>query len=243
LKEETMTASAYLRPTTTQKIREFFMKVGEPVPPWTGVEDVMDHLWTVMYEKRDDAAFWKSLDGLVASLRSDLSNGDRGLPDEAAEILSAEKIGDLALRLQDAFRHTQGDRGRGAMRRFLKGLQAPLAGCLIVLGAAFAAGCEDETESTKTLQQYIDESSLSSPQKDALSTCLGRLTEDRKDELVRLFEDSTPEQIASTLEQMLASGGDCSIQDAGEDDAGTDPAQDPAGDDVEMIPIYKGVTF
>lgn len=226
-----MTANAYLRPTTTQKIREFFTMVGKPVPPWTGVEDVMDHLWTVMYEKRDDAAFWKDMEGLVASLRSDLSGGEgRGLPDEAAEILSTEEIGDLALRLQEAFRHAKGDGGRGTMRRFLKNLQAPLAGCLIVLGAAFAAGCEEESESTKTLQQYIDESSLSSPQKDALSTCLGRLTEERKDELVRIFEDSTPEQIASTLELMLASGGDCSSQDAGEDE-------------IEMIPVYKGVTF
>jgi len=239
-----MTANAYLRPTTTQRIREFFMQVGEPVPPWTGVGDVMDHLWTVMYEKRDDAVFWKNLDGLVASLRSDLSGeGGRGLPDEAAEIMSVEKIGDLSLRLQDAFRHAHGERGKGAMRRFLKGLQAPLAGCLIVMGAAFAAGCEEDSESTKTLQQYIDESSLSSPQKDALSACLGRLTEDRKDELVRLFEDQTPEQIAAALEQMLGTGGDCTSQDAGEEDAVADPLEDPAQDEVEMIPIYKGVTF
>ncbi|MFH1437818.1 MAG: hypothetical protein ABIJ56_19070 [Pseudomonadota bacterium] len=233
-----MTAHPYLRPTATQKIRTFFDSAGEKVPPWTSFEEVMDTLWTVLYTRRNDGAFWADFEVLVDSLRADLSRGrGEGLPDPKAEILTEDRIGIIIAQLQDAVQRTHHDPKRGAMKRFFQGLSAPLAGCIILMGAAFAAGCEDNAKSdaAAALNQYVDDSNLPAAEKQALRSCFSGLSEAAKEDLVELFKTKPAEEIAAELEAMLAPGGQCYSAPA---DAGTDADVPP-----ENVPVYKGVTF
>jgi len=246
-----MTASPYLRPTVTQRVRLFLDDVGEKVPPWTDVDGTMDALWGILQARQDDPRFWARLEALVESLRRDVEAGRRsGLPDAQAEILDEKRVGDLVARLRQAVRHSSRDAAPGAMRRFTRGLAAPIMGCVMLLGAAFAAvGCEEnKTDAQAKLEAYVDDSSLTQGEKDELKTCFRGLSEQRKDELVDLFKTRSPEEIAAYLEGLLQPGGECYTSQADADTADM-PADNPAEDAEEEIdspdltPVYKGVTF
>jgi len=246
-----MTASPYLRPTVTQRIRRFLDDVGEKVPPWTDVDGTMDALWGILQARQDDPRFWARLEALVESLRRDVEAGRRsGLPDAHAEILDEKRVGDLMARLRQAVRRSARDAAPGAMRRFTRGLAAPIMGCVMLLGTAFAAaGCEEKkTDAQAKLEAYVDDSSLAQGEKDELKTCFRGLSEQRKDELVDLFKTQSAEEIAAYLEGLLQPGGECfqTPADADTADIPADPAVDDAGEDTGMpdiAPPYKGVTF
>jgi len=226
-----MTNPAYLRPTTVQRIRAFFDGVGESVPPWTGVDEMMDGLWTVLHGRRGDEAFWKGLEELVGQLGADaaLDRSD-GLPDPAAEILSRERIRSVIDELHAALEASGPASGPGAMRRLLRQLSAPVAGSVILLALALAAGCRGQqaASATERLASYVDGSGLPEAQKQALRRCVeAGLTQEKKDSLVELFAKKSPEEIAAALEDLLAAGGDCGepAAEAGEEEA---PAPDAA---------------
>jgi hypothetical protein len=221
----TMNEQAYLRPTVTQKIRGFFDQAGEKVPPWTSFDEVMDSLWSMLYSRRDDEAFWKSFENLITSISGDLYKGHLdGLPDPQAEILSEEKTGKLLDELQAAVRKSTSGPGKGVMKRFLQSLSTPLIGCLLMMGAAAATGCdEDENSASAKLNNYVDDSSLSSAAKQELKSCFDGWTEETKLNLVEVFQTMTPEQIASRLQSMIANCGECTEE--------------------YPCPVYKGVTL
>lgn len=248
-----MTASPYLRPTTTQRIRAFFNEIGEKVPPWTGFEEIMDNLWVLLYTRRDDPTFWRSFERLVGSIGSDHARErGEGLPDPQAEILPDEKIGSLVGMLRAAVRKTGGSPKNGAMRRFLKSVNAPLAGCLILLGSAFVLGCDEneKKDAVAALNQYVDDSQLTDAQKESLKSCFAGLEEARREDLVELFRSKSAEEIAAELETMLESGGLCysGVQDADVADMpdvreGEAPPDVPEEPEPDMVPVYKGVSF
>jgi hypothetical protein len=191
----------------------------------------MDGLWTVLHRRRGDAAFWKGLEELVGQLGADaaLDRSD-GLPDPAAEILSRERIRSVIDELHAALEASGPASGPGAMRRFLKQLSAPVAGCVILLAIALAAGCKGRQppSATERLSSYVDGSGLPEAQKQALRRCVETgLTQGKKDSLVELFATKSPEEIAAALEDLLAAGGDCgeTPDEAGAEEA---PAPDAA---------------
>jgi hypothetical protein len=249
-----MGEQAYLRPTALQKIRAFFHDVGEPVPPWTGFDEIMDHLYMVFYSRREDDAFWKSAEKLIESLGKGRTGGrGEGLPDPQAEILAGERIDAIVAGLQASVKTSRRRPGRGVMKKFVQGLSAPLMGCVLMMGAAFASGCEtEESDVTKQLDRYVDDSNLPAGDKDALKSCFAGWTESRKQDLVDLFKDQAPEEIAAVLEDLLARGGGCTSAPGDADvaaDAPSDAAQDvqqeeaPPDTFYEPVPIYKGVDF
>ena len=263
-----MSEQAYLRPTATQKIRTFFNDVGEPVPPWTGFDEVMDHMFAVLYARRDDDAFWKSAETLIESLRSGHLGGKaNGLPDPKAEILPGDKIDAIVAELQAAVQRSRQRPGKGVMKKFVQGLSAPLMGCVLMMGAAFATGCDKgESDAAAKLNQYVDDSSISAVDKDALKACFNGWTDTQKQSLVDLFSSQSPEQIATALEAMLDPGGQCYSAPADAEEAADVPAEDVRNEDAQPVDvqpedvqqeeaqpdipnepmpdaIYKGVTF
>ena len=219
-----MNGQAYLRPTVTQKVRGFLVEAGEKVPPWTSFDEVMDSLWIMLYSRRDDAAFWSGFKNLIKSISGDLGKRrQEGLPDPRAEILSEEKIGELLGELQAAVRKSTGDSGKGVMKRCLQSLSTPLMGFLLMMGAAAAPGCEKDNSTTAKLNHYVDDSNISSEAKQELKSCFDGWTEEKKLDLVEVFQTKTPEQIASHLQSMIAHCGECT--------------------DEYPCAVYKGVIF
>jgi hypothetical protein len=219
-----MSEQAYLRPTVTQKIRGFFIEAGEKVPPWTSFDEVMDSLWSMLYSRRDDAVFWNGFESLIRSISSDLGKRRQdGLPDPQAEILSEEKIGRLLDELQAAVRKSTGGSGKGVMKRCLRSLSTPLIGFLLMMGAAAAPGCEEDNSAAANLNHYVDDSNLSPDAKQQLKSCFDEWTDEKKLNMVEMFQTMTPEQIASRLQSMIAYCGECSEQ--------------------YPCAVYKGVTF
>jgi hypothetical protein len=139
------------------------------------------------------------------------------------------------------------------MKKFVQGLSAPLMGCVLMMGAAFASGCEtEESDVTKQLDRYVDDSNLPAGDKDVLKSCFAGWTESRKQDLVDLFKDQAPEEIAAVLEDLLVRGGGCASAPGDADvaadvpsDAAQDAQQEEAPPDTfyEPVPIYKGVDF
>jgi len=207
-----MTSAPYLRPTLIQRVRTFFSDLKEPVPAWAGFDEVLDHLWMILYERRDDPAFWERLGALLNGIARDLEEaGGRGLPDPQAEVLTPAEADDIMERLRAAVRAGPGGPGRDGGRAFPASLGAPLTALLILVGAALAAGCNrgGKTPAEPTPEQYVEKSELSEGNKQVLRTCLSRMDSTDRSDLVRLFETRAPEEVASELEAMLAPGGPC----------------------------------
>lgn len=232
-----MSYQPYLRPTATQQIRTFLAGEGEKIPPWAGFDEVMDHLWVTLHERRDDDEFWKGLEKLIGSLSGELLQDYRdALPDPAAETLPDDRICDLVLELREALKSSRKSPGPGVMKGFISGLRAPLAGCVILIGMALAAGCKVGTGEAKpaagvepTPYQYIDGSKLASPEKETLKSCVENMAETQQDNLVELFKTRSPDEIAAALEAMLKPGGECYSEQV-KKEAAEAPAQDASAD-------------
>lgn len=207
-----MTSAPYLRPTLIQGVRAFFSDLKDPVPPWAGFDEVLDHLWMILYERRDDPVFWDRLSALLAGIGRDLNGaGGRGLPDPQAEILSPDVSDEVMERLRAAVRAGPGRPRQEGGRGLPAALGAPLAACLILVGAALATGCNrgGKAPAEPTPEQYVEKSGLPEGSKQALRTCLSRMDSPDRSDLVRLFETRAPEEVAAELEAMLAPGGPC----------------------------------
>jgi hypothetical protein len=242
-----MSSQPYLRPTATQQIRTFLAGAGEAIPPWAGFDEVMDHLWMALHGRRDNDEFWKGLEKLVESLSCELFRdyGD-ALPDPRAEILSEGRIGGLVLELQQAMKSSRKRPGPGVMKGFLDGLRAPLAGCVILVGVALAAGCKvasgerNEAAVELTPSMVIDGSKLAPSEKETLKSCVDRMTEAKQGDLEALFRTRTPDQIAAALEEMLGPGGECAAEPEKTAAAGTPVQDNAAAAAAESQPADEG---
>lgn len=239
--------------TVTQKIRSFLARSGQAVVPWSSVEEVMDRLYGLLYERRENEGVWHDLSGLLDSLQS----AARGmLPAPEAEILSRAKVDELTVELRRAVRASAELPAVGSMRRFVLGKSAGVAACIALLAAACSSGCGSSSETkddsgtgqadtavikadaptTADADSGAKDAAVDSPGVvvdapavvDAPSGEAGNVSEAAPsvDALLELFRDGSPVDIAAKLE------------------AAVDKASpDSAIDKPIAIPIYKGVSF
>jgi hypothetical protein len=181
---------------------------------------VLDELWTTLHARRDDPTFWTRFRGLVAGLRAAAAGEGAGdLAHPAAELFDRAQVDRLVGELQAALRAAPGRPARDALRRALPGLGAPVATLLLLLGCggngkAGAGPPEAEPIApaeppAATVEEYTSMAPLGPERQEALRSCFLGVPPGRKAELVTLFRDRPPEEIARTLEAMLAPGGEC----------------------------------
>jgi len=124
--------------TVTQKLRLFLARSGQAVAPWSSVEEVLDRLYALLYERREQEGLWHDLAALLDSLQSET----RGmLPAPDAEILSQARVDTLVDELRHAVRASVEKPATGAMRRFALGTSKGVLACIALLAAAFSLGC------------------------------------------------------------------------------------------------------
>ena len=82
--------------TVTQKLRLFLARSGQAVAPWSSVDEVMDRLYGLLYQRRDQARLWEDLAALLDSIQAD-ARGLLAAPD--AEILSQSRVAELVAEL------------------------------------------------------------------------------------------------------------------------------------------------
>ena len=124
--------------TVTQKLRLFLARSGQAVAPWSSVEEVMDRLYRLLFERRDQAGLWEDLAALLDSIQAD-ARGVLAAPD--AEILSQSRVDELVAELRRAMRASVEAPAAGAMRRFSMGKSASVLACIALLAAGFSLGC------------------------------------------------------------------------------------------------------
>jgi hypothetical protein len=128
--------------TVTQKLRLFLARSGQTVAPWSSVEEVMDRLYSLLFQRRDQAGLWEDLAALLDSIQAD-ARGVLAAPD--AEILSQSRVNELVAELQRAMRASVEAPTAGAMRRFSMGKSASVLACIALLAAGFSLGCASST--------------------------------------------------------------------------------------------------
>ena len=124
--------------TVTQKLRLFLARSGQAVAPWSSVEEVMDRLYRLLFERRDQAGLWEDLAALLDSIQAD-ARGVLAAPD--AEILSQSRVDELVAELRRAMRASVEAPAAGAMRRFSMGKSASVLACIALLAAGVSLGC------------------------------------------------------------------------------------------------------
>jgi hypothetical protein len=124
--------------TVTQKLRLFLARSGQVVAPWSSVEEVMDRLYGLLYQRRDQAGLWEDLAALLDSIQAD-ARGVLAAPD--AEILSQSRVTELVTELRRSMRASVEAPAAGAMRRFSLGKNASVLACIALLAAGFSLGC------------------------------------------------------------------------------------------------------
>jgi outer membrane biosynthesis protein TonB len=153
--------------TVTQKLRLFLARSGQPVAPWSSVEEVMDRLYGLLYERREQDGLWLDLAALLDSIQAETS---WLLASPDAEILSRSRVATLVAELGRAVRASAVAPRAGAMRRFAVGKSAGVAACIALLAASFSLGCGSSNSSTdKTPDAAVPTADTSRPSDTATS--------------------------------------------------------------------------
>ena len=128
--------------TVTQKLRLFLARSGQAVAPWSSVEEVMDRLYSLLFQRCDQAGLWEDLAALLDSIQAD-ARGVLAAPD--AEILSQSRVDELVAELRRAMHASVEAPAAGAMKRFSMGKSASVLACIALLAAGFSLGCASST--------------------------------------------------------------------------------------------------
>jgi hypothetical protein len=152
--------------TVTQKLRLFLARSGQAVAPWSSIDEVMDRLYGLLYDRREQDGFWHDLAALLDSLRSE-AHGMLATPD--AEIFSGARVDSLVAELRRAVRASVEAPASGAWHRFSLDKNAGVSACIALLAAAFSLGC-GSSESRVDARLCPDGNCSGSPQDTRLST-------------------------------------------------------------------------
>ena len=205
--------------TVTQKLRRFLACSGQAVPPWSSVEEVMDRVYGLLYERREQADLWEHLAALL-----DLIQREAGemLAAPDAEILSQARMATLVADLRHAMHASVEAPVAGAMRRFALGKSATVLACLALLTAGVSLGCGPGTSCAKEKPPVLAMVGSEAESATTVSTS--------GDALMDLFRDGSPEDIAAELEAGLS--------------ASPKGPKSPKKPKRPMpTPLYKGVSF
>jgi len=213
-----------IRPTTTQRVRDFLLAEGVTARPWSSLDETYAALYKLLRARCDDNAFWKPLSGLLRDVVADAADGPRRLPAPQAELLRSWDVEELVRDLRRALP------GRcasaGDYRGFSRTLAAPVLGGFLVLGFA-AAGCDTPPgegddppawaegcalDSSSEIYDAIGGAdALDDLEKSGLCTCLAAMQSSWQQGLSEVFASCDPESIASFLavyvDECEANGG------------------------------------
>lgn len=146
--------------TVTQKLRIFLARSGQAVAPWSSIEEVMDRLYALLYDRREHEGVWRELAALLDSIQSE-THGMLPAPD--AEILSRSRVDALVAELRRAVRASVEAPAAGAMRRFALGKSASVLACIALLATGFSLGCGSSSESKPDVGGKADTAKADTP--------------------------------------------------------------------------------
>jgi hypothetical protein len=238
----------FIRPTTTQRVRDFLVAEGVAAQPWSSLDDTYAALYGLLRARSDDNSFWKPLSALLRDVVADAADGPRRLPAPQAELLHSWDVEELVRDLRRALP------GRCApacdYRGFSRTLAAPVLGGFLVLGLT-AAGCDTPPGESGDTPAWAEGCSLDASgeiydaidaaedivvaDKAALCGCMAAMQSSWQQNLSEAFASCSPENIATLLEEYV---GQC------ESNGGT-LAEDPSGLAQGLCwgAAYKGVSF
>jgi len=251
-----MDAIPYLRPTVAQQMRTFLERNDVPCPPWSSLDELLDRLGGVMHRRGHDPAFWADASSLVEGLRADaLRDPGAGLPTAQAELLSGRELDGVVAELRAALRDAPGVGERGGLRRLLAGRSVAGLAWATLLAAALGTACAKRNDGSVASAEAAATTAADVPAEPpaadagtaAPAADAGAAAPEGADVLVELFRDGSPEQIAETLEAMLAED-DAACEEAAPEAGSPEvavvrpprPPRPPLG---EPAPRYKGVSF
>jgi hypothetical protein len=215
--------------TVTQKLRLFLARSGQPVAPWSSVEEVMDRLYGLLYDRREQAGLWEDLAALLDSIQAE-TRGLLASPD--AEILSRTRVATLTAELGRAVRASAEVPRAGAMRRFALGKNASVAACIALLAASFSMGCgSSNSNADKTPDTAIPLADASQPRDTAqpqdTAPSVTKDTATSQDTVPKPTLDTAPGRMPDAEAKADSASRDVALADA--NDASTAPA-DAIGD-------------
>jgi hypothetical protein len=265
-----MATTPYLQPTTIQRVRSFLEQAAVPLPAWTGTDAVLEALWTTLRRRRDDPVLWARLAALIEVLERDVAAGQGGarLAHPSADPLAGERAAALVAELREALGTSdEPSTGRGAARRGMTRLSAPLVACLLLLAGACTKESAPVSTATDapppppaavTLEQQLAAADLPDDVRAPLASCFTGIEATQRRDLEALFRDQPPEEIARALEALLQPGAACHVEPAVAADA-TGGAEAAVGEPADAtpgpadvpgvpyqappVPIYKGVSL
>ncbi len=225
-----------LQSTVTQQVRTFLAEAGLRQQPWASAGEVFQALTELLSSKKDDADFWHSMEAPLGSLMAALSSprGSSGLGFRDMEILRDTEVAGLVQEIRAAVPGP--GEGRLDALGFLCGMRATAATAFLAL--SLSLGCADDDSilcdqpskvEQGSFEDYICESNLSRDEKGLLLTCLSKFTSNERADIVQMFEQNTPEEIADFLEDM-ASSSLCAPDGPDDDSYGSHA-------------LYKGISF
>lgn len=227
--------------TTLSEIREFLTAEGCAPEPWSTPEAVLQRLYDLLVEKREDERFWSSLKELVSRM-DDRRFDPRSLP--GFEVLGEAVVDNLI----DDLRENLGQRGPG--RKSLRSWMSTGAGAgliaVLLLGISISCGSEDDGfdwtvqswecqeqadrhDITETddidrlceLGDYVKDSDVSTYEKELMLDCLPDMDAARRLSLLEDFQTLSEEDLAYRLSD-LTDYGICS------------PPRDDSGCDISL---------
>jgi hypothetical protein len=129
----------------TRKVRDFLVQQQAELPPWSGLEETYDSLYSVMRERRRDPAFWHPLEALLRDIVADRSLWrNSALQMSRAELLEKADIDDLVSEMRRAIGVHDETPRISAVGRFCARLSRSALAGFMLLGVALS-GCYDAT--------------------------------------------------------------------------------------------------
>jgi len=122
-------------PSSIQRVRCFLNTRGRmKVKPWASAQEVLDALRSTLLARREDEAFWKDIEDLLAALCRDAAS--RAACSVPNEVLDPARLGALVAEIRNARPAGPG------FRSLCRALSAPAATLLIIMAGALVVGCE-----------------------------------------------------------------------------------------------------
>jgi len=181
-------------PASLIRVRCFMNTTGRlKVKPWASAEETLDAFHDMLQRQRDNDAFWKDLEGLLASLTRDIKKRLSGnVPDN--ELLDATRHGALLSEIRSALAASKGQ--PTGFRRLASALSAPAVAMLLLLGGTTTVGCDN----TARLQGTADATSDPTPEPDTDPV-----------------SDPPPDYCAEVLADITVNDAPCDVEMEGEE--------------------------
>ena len=232
--------------TVTQRLRRFLAQSGHAVTPWSSVDEVMDRLYGLLYERREQAGLWADLVALLDALRAE-ARGMLASPD--AEILSQAHVDELVAELRRAMRVSREAPAAGAMRRFSVGKSAAVLACIALLAAGSSLGCGSSssshepdagstvrTDASQTSTADVAPSGSNDGAADSADAPMDLVRDSAIEDIAAQFRDAAPEDIAAQAE---ASVDARTVLDAPRVDVGPIRPIDGATSQDALIDLFR----